>query len=236
VKLGGFQYTLSNILTDESPNKKRVSFRAKKILEGIVYDTVALEDNPFTFPEVKTLLDGITVGGHKLSDEKQVLNQIKSWKKLFAMTGDNTLVISKENFCRLHALVAEEEALEWGKFRDGPVTIAGTEYVPPSANILDDLFDEVVAVIAKIENPHERAIVFFLFGSLSQFFWDGNKRISRLMMNGILLSHGYDVINISATKKLEFNQKMIRFYDSLDATEMIHFMVQCSLDSSLRVD
>ncbi|CZR83213.1 hypothetical protein CDFC105_43918 [Clostridioides difficile] len=32
-----------------------------------------LENNPFTFPEVQTLLDGITVGGHKLSDQNQIL-------------------------------------------------------------------------------------------------------------------------------------------------------------------
>lgn len=56
------------------------------------------------------------------------------------------------------------------------------------------------------------------------------------MMNGILLSHGYDVINIPATKKLEFNQKMIRFYDDLDGCEMIDFMMQYSLDTGLRID
>jgi len=44
------------------------------------------------------------------------------------------------------------------------------------------------------------------------------------------------LINIPAAKKLEFNQKMIRFYDNLDGTEMIDFMVHCSLDTSLRID
>ena len=42
------------------------------------------------------------------------------------------------------------------------------------------------------------ACVAFLFGSLHQFFWDGNKRTARLMMNGILLSEGYDAISIPA--------------------------------------
>lgn len=69
VQICGFRYTRHPIVTVTPADKARAVFRAKKILEGLVYDTVALEDNPFTFPEVKTLLDGITVGGHKLSDE-----------------------------------------------------------------------------------------------------------------------------------------------------------------------
>ncbi len=40
-----------------------------------IYNTSALEGKAMTYPEVETLLDGITVGGHKLSDEQQILNQ-----------------------------------------------------------------------------------------------------------------------------------------------------------------
>jgi Fic family protein len=236
VQICGFKYTRHPIVTDTPPDKTRAVFRAKKMLVGLVYDTIALEDNPFTFPEVKTLLDGITVGGHKLSDEKQVLNQAKSWKCLFGLVEKGQFELTKKIFLTLNALVAEEEALEWGKFRTGQVSIAGTNHAPPPAEILDRVFNEGNATINQIENQHERAIVFFLFGSLQQFFWDGNKRTSRLMMNGMLLSQGYDVINIPATKKLEFNQKMIRFYDGLDAAEMVDFLVHCSLDATLRID
>ena len=236
VHICGFRYIRHSIVTDTSPEKARTVFRAKKILEGLVYDTVALEDNPFTFPEVKTLLDGITVGGHKLSDEKQVLNQAKSWKYLFGLVEKDQFELTKKIFLTLNAFVAEEEALEWGKFRTGHVSIAGTNHTPPSAESLDDIFNKGISKISQIQNQHERAIVLFLFGSLQQFFWDGNKRTSRLMMNGMLLSQGYDVINIPAAKKLEFNQKMIRFYDGLDATEMVDFLVHCSLDAALRID
>ena len=163
------------------------------------------------------------------------MNQAKSWKQLFALIGNDRFSLTKNSFLDLHALVAKEEALHWGKFRDEQVTIAGTGHAPPPAQLIDEIFDKGLLAIGQIKHPHERAIVFFLFGSLNQFFWDGNKRTSRLMMNGILLSNGYDVINIPAVKKLEFNQKMIRFYDDLDGTEMIDFMVHCSLDSTLRI-
>lgn len=37
-----------------------------------------------------------------------------------------------------------------------------------------------------------------------------------------------------AARRLEFNEAMIRFYDSQDGTEMMRFMAGCSLDPQLR--
>ena len=47
------------------------------------------------------------------------------------------------------------------------------------------------------------------------------------MMNGILMSAGIDAISISAAKVQEFNEKMLAFYLSKDATEMMELMVGC---------
>jgi len=132
--------------------------------------------------------------------------------------------------CQLHNLVAFEEALEWGVFRSGEVSIAGTLYKPPFANKLDAIFSQGIEYLNSIINPLERAIAMFLFGSLNQFFYD--ERTSRLMMNGILLSNGFDAINVPAKKKLEFNQSMIAFYDTQQADKIMDFMVNCFNNSS----
>ena len=78
-----------------------------------------------------------------------------------------------------------------------------------------------------------RATAFFLFGALQQFFFDGNKRTSRMMMNGILMSHGIDAISIPASRADEFNEKMVAFYVSRNATAMMEFLVDCHLDAKL---
>lgn len=135
----------------------------------------------------------------------------------------------------VHSLVAREEALEWGVFRTGSVTIAGTDYEPPSWESLESIFGEGLKTLRQIESLHERAIAMYLFGALNQFLHDGNKRTSRLMMNGILLGAGEDAISVPARRRLEFNEAMIRFYDSRDGTEMMRFMAGCSLDPRLRV-
>ena len=232
----GFTYDPVTFRADQARDVRRACFRVRKVLEGIVHDTVALEGNPFTLPEVKTLLDGVTVGGHRLEDERQVLNQAASWKELLGRVQQGTFELNRKTYCDLHALVAREEAVEWGVFRTGSVTIAGTDFQPPHWESLESIFEEGLETLQKTGGLHERAIAMFLFGSLNQFFYDGNKRTSRLMMNGILLSAGEDAISVPARRRLEFNEAMIRFYDSCDGTEMMRFMASCSLDVGLRVD
>ena len=66
----------------------------------------------------------------------------------------------------------------------------------------------------------------FLIGAYFQFFFDGNKRTSRHMMNGWLMRHGYNPISIPAARALDFNSKMVRFYHSKDANEMMAFLAE----------
>lgn len=230
----GFRYVCPGWISAQAPDRRRACFRVRKVFEGVVHDTVALEGNPFTLPEVKTLLDGVTVGGHRIEDERQVLNQAVSWKALLAQVEDGTFTLDKAIFCALHGLVAREEALAWGAFRTGDVTIAGTSYQPPDWRRLDAIFERGRAALLAIPSLHERAIATFLFGAQHQFFYDGNKRTARLLMNGILLAAGEDAISVPAARQLQFNEAMIRFYDSRDGTEMMAFMAECSLDKTLR--
>jgi hypothetical protein len=220
---------------------ERVVFRFRRMLPEYVWDAGVLEGNPFTFPEVKTLLEGVTVGGRKLSDQEQILNLAESSKYLIDLVKRQEFRLDKPTFCALHAIVARNEALEWGHFRGegaetrftpdvalgerGLFTPLATE---PRAVRLNEVFSEGARSLERhISNPFERATAFFLFGSLQQFFFDGNKRTSRFMMNGLLMSEGIDAISIPAARAREFNSKMVDFYTTRDATDMMGFVVDC---------
>jgi hypothetical protein len=220
---------------------ERATFRFSRMLPEYVWDAGVLEGNPFTFPEVKTLLDGVTVGGRKLSDQEQILNLAQSSKYLLDLVRKQEFRLDKTTFCALHALVARNEALEWGHFRgEGPEThytpdVALGErgrYTPPptepGANRLNAIFSRGLAALHEdVSNPFERATAFCLFGSLQQFFFDGNKRASRFMMNGALMTEGIDAISIPAMRAAEFNSKMVEFYTTRDATQMMGFVLEC---------
>lgn len=209
------------------PNKEKALFFAKRQLPELVCDAVNLEGIHYTLPEVQTLLDGVTVGGHKLSDEAITLNQAAAWRCLFKWVADDVFAVTKEMACDLHAIAGKEEALKWGSFRDGKVTVAGTDYLPPDASELDAAWDQMCEQLETIPDIYDRAITLFLQMARTQFFYDVNKRMGRFMMNGVLLSAGYPAINLPAKKQLEFNELMLRFYPSGDMEPMLAFMKGC---------
>ena len=209
------------------PNVKKALFFAKRQLAELVHDAVNLEGIHYTLPEVQTLLDGVTVGGHKLADERITLNQAAAWKILFDSMEEHTFSLSKDYAYRLHAIAGKEEALKWGQFRTGGVTIAGTDYQPPLADELNKLWEQMLTDADKIENIYHRAIFIFLRMARTQFFYDVNKRMGRFMMNGVLLSNGYPVINLPAKRQLEFNKLMLAFYQTNHTEPMTEFMLSC---------
>ena len=223
----------------------RVAFRFHRMLPEFVWDASVLEGNPFTFPEVKTLLDGVTIGGRQISDQEQVLNLAESSKHLLALVKAGKFSMNKVTFTDLHALVARNEALEWGHFRGEGIETGYTpdvglgehgRYTPlatvAGATELNRVFASGLQVLqSEVQQSFEKAAAFFLFGALQQFFFDGNKRTSRFMMNGILMSAGIDAISVPAAKVQVFNENMVRFYLEKDGTEMMDFLVDCHPDA-----
>jgi hypothetical protein len=65
---------------------------------------------------VQTLLDGVTVGGHRQTDELIATNQIKAWQFLFAAVEEGSFEVSAAFTCQLQAKVAQQEALTWGPY------------------------------------------------------------------------------------------------------------------------
>ncbi|MCK4609022.1 MAG: Fic family protein [Gammaproteobacteria bacterium] len=210
-----------------TPNKQKALFLAKRQLPELVCDAVNLEGINFTIPEVQTLLDGVTIGGHKLTEQNITLNQAEAWRYLFELIAKDKFTITKKVVCDLHAIAAHEESLIWGSFRDGNVTISGTNYIPPKASQLDQLWNDMLRDHQKIKSPFEQAVFVFLQMARIQFFYDVNKRMGRFMMNGLLLSQGYPAINLPAKRQLEFNELMLEFYQSNDTAPMTTFMLSC---------
>ena len=237
----GFQWEHTSFPYHEL-SVKEVVMRFNRSRAKFVWETGHLENNPFTFVEVQTLLDGITVGGHKLSDEDQIRGIASSADMLIDMVAHKNFNFSLETMCRLHYALAEKEALDAGLIR-GTGEASGTpnvflgelgEYTPPltepGGENLKAHFADAASALRLITNPLERGIAAYLFVAKEQPFYDGNKRTGRLLMNGILMSEGVDAISIPAAKQQEYNAMMCRYYASFreaehgDASEAMGFM------------
>jgi hypothetical protein len=186
-----------------SVERSRHRFRAH--LPELIWNTAALEGNNFTLPEVKTLLEGVTVGGKKLEDEWQIIALSEAYNRLDEMVGTGRFSLSKDVSDELHRLVARHEAIESGSFRgEGRVQGGGTD-------------------------ARRRALIYFASATRRQFYFDGNKRTARLMMTGELMSNGYDLVSVPYSRKLEFNNALDILFDRDDATELLRFLSTCTL-------
>ncbi len=209
------------------PNKAKATMLAKRQLAEFVYDAVNLEGINYTLPEIQTLLDGVTVGGYKVTEQQIAINQANTWRKLFELVENDQFEITFKIVCSLHQIAAKEEALEWGRLRSGGVTITGTDYMPPPADSLRELFEKMVDDASRISDIYDSSIHLFLTMARNQFFYDVNKRMGRFIMNGLLLCHGYPAINLPTKRQLEFNQLMLAFYETGDQKQMITFLRSC---------
>jgi len=218
---------ISDTVWSMKPNVNLAIQLAKRNLSELVYDAVNLEGVAMTLPEIQTILDGITVGGHKISDQNMAANQAKAWEYIFDLVNNDIFNLEKKTALDIHAIAGENEALEWGKFRYGNVTIAGSNFEPPEPMELDSCWDKTLELVSCQNDIYDQSIFLFLQMARNQFFWDVNKRTGRFMMNGLLLSHGYPIINVPVKRKQEFNTLMLEFYSNNIMKPMNDFLRSC---------
>lgn len=225
-----------SLLQQSSVDRVRARFRSS--LSEYIWDAAALEGNPYTLPEVQTLLEGVTVTGHRVSDQDQILALNEGFNLVDDLVAPGLFRLDKPTSDRIHAKVAVHEAIESGHFRgEGQVNGGGLVSIgelgtyrasAPGENgttLTREFADLIVYLTEDLEDPREQALAYFCAATRRQFYFDGNKRTAKLMMAGHLLANGYDAISISARRQLEFNQILAPMFDEGDATQMMQFIV-----------
>ncbi|MES2664445.1 MAG: cell filamentation protein Fic [Pseudomonadota bacterium] len=224
---------MENPLALIKPNREKALMLTQREVSVFVMDAVAIEGIYFTLPEIQTLLQDISVGGYKLSDQQIAVNQGEAWRYLFSAIKNNQFSVSKIFTAELYAIAskhtfaAQQQGFKTGQFRNLGVSIAGSHCEPPPAEQLDELFIQMLNEFHRYSDIYDQAIYVFLTMARYKFFSSLNRCIGKLMMNGILLEAGFPAISVSATRKSEFTQLMLAFYESGDPTDMNRFMRSC---------
>lgn len=186
------------------------AFLAKKKWDENVYCGMRMENRAVTFPQTKTILNGVNVPNVQLDDIQAILNMRDAWRFLL-QTVDEPLTLAY--VCKLNGFIARNEALEWGKLRTGTVGISGTEYMPPvpSENGAES---DLAAILSRHTTGTEKALAAFLWGTRAQLFWDGNKRTSMTVANKILISAGAGILTVTDQRMEQFNALLLDYYNT----------------------
>ena len=200
-------------------------FLAKRNLVDNIYANARMEGLNITFPETKTILEGVNVPNLKIDEIQCILNLRDAWKYLInnIHADFNLDFISKIN-----ELVARNESIAWGVLRQGGVQITGTDYIPEIPDEED--VKKQINNILQIENATERAIEYMLYGMRSQLFWDGNKRTSTICANKIMIENGCGIIKVPDNKLKDFTVLLSEFYSTNSKEKIKQFIFDNCID------
>jgi len=167
----------------------------EEFLVAWTYNSNAIEGNTLTLQETEIVLNsGVTIGGKTVNEHFEVINHKNGIDFV------KSLVSKKENVTektikQLHALILQSiDDTEAGSYRRQNVRILGARHIPPQSVKIPRLMSEFIQWFYK--NEYSMPIPELVSGIHYKLvmihpFIDGNGRVARLLMNLILMKHGY---------------------------------------------
>jgi len=219
---------------------ERALFRFRARFPEMIWDAAKLEGNNFTLPEVRTLLDGVTVEGKKLDDQKQILALNEGFSEIDQLVKRGKFHLGKDVSDRVHKMVAVYEAAESGNFRgEGSVSGGGNVRLSDGGTVdgrpagsggadLRDSHRGLLDYLSTESDPRVRALVYAASAIRHQFYFDGNKRTAKLVSSGELLAHGYDAISVPYSRLHEQNLALDELFTTDDATGLMILFADCA--------
>ena len=160
-----------------------------------IYNSNAIEGSTLTLQETRLILEtGLTIGGKNLREHFEVINH----REAIAYVEDlvkQAAEITPHHVRQIHKLVLSQiDDENAGQYRNTPVRISGAEYTPPDAWEIPQLMTDWGDWLMQ-ESEADHPVVLAALGHHRLVaihpFVDGNGRTARLVMNLILMKHGY---------------------------------------------
>ena len=174
---------------------------------GLTYASNALEGNSLTETETKIVIeDGLTIGGKPLRDHAEALGHSEAYDALYELAKKG--IVSEAGIKKLHRLfyyrIDDKNA---GKYRKVKVFISGSKAKFPGPDQVPDLMERFVSQIpdfVKKHHPVEQAAWLHREFVFIHPFIDGNGRVSRLLMNLVLIHQGYGLAIIPPVLRRDY--------------------------------
>ncbi len=202
-------------------NQKRAfdSYRIAQALElEYTFESNRIEGNTLTLRETDLVInEGLTVSGKSMREHLEAINHqdaIGYIKQLM----EKAFSFSERELLNIHNLILRgiipEDA---GRYRRVQVMIKGSSHMPPQPYIVaKDMEDYFIWYETHKNKLHPVILAAEMHERLATIhpFIDGNGRTSRLVMNLILLQHGYVIANI----KGDYDNRM-KYYNALEIAQ-----------------
>ena len=204
-------------------------FVAKRNIVDYIWKSANLEGIGVTYPETQAIYDGGVVNGLTVDNIIAINNLKYAWQ--FILENDN-LNYDFNLLTFLHKLTCDKLVLnqDLGKLRTTPVNIGGTNW-KPQFPIESQIIEELEMLLKQSQKTKtEIAIEVMLWIMRRQMFIDGNKRVGMLFANKIMIDNGCGIITISQKDQPVFFEKLIKYYETGENTDLKEWIYNTSID------
>jgi len=179
------------------------------------YESNRIEGNTLTLQETQLVVEkGLTIGGKPLKEHLEAINHNEAIDFIGELVKKES-VLDESTLKQIHSIILKSIDREnAGVYRKVPVLISGSTHTPPQPYLLQKLMEDYFQFyeesrksmhpVVLAAEMHERLVTIHPF-------IDGNGRTSRLVMNLILLQHGYPIANIRGD-----SESRLKYYDALE--------------------
>lgn len=226
-----------NNLKKELDNKRPLPKHSLKSLEEAInlewtYNSNGIEGNTLTLRETQIVLEGITVGGKSIKEHLEAINHEKAILYLNDLVKDNN-PITEWNIKSIHSLILKDIDNEnAGRYRKENVTIKGAIHISPDYLKVPEQMEKLILNYENWNDFHPIIQAALLHGELVKIhpFIDGNGRTSRLLMNLVLMSYGYNPVIIKKDNRLEYYETLDKAHTTGDYTDFIKLITKLEIE------
>ena len=193
----------------------------RRYLVDLIYKQSVLEGIATTYSDTETLVNEGKAINMDAEDVTKILNLKHSWN--FIMDRDVLTYPTKYAIlCEINKLVEEGLTTLAGRLRNLPVSIGGSNYVPPIP-IEYEVKERLESILYKPIEV-ETAIELILYIMKAQLFIDGNKRTAIIFGNHYLIRNGLGLMVIPAELVPEYKKLLIDYYEDKDVNAIKAFL------------
>ncbi|MDN3436844.1 Fic family protein [Planococcus sp. APC 3900] len=201
------------------------------------YNSNAIEGNTLSLIETKVVMeDGLTIGGKRLQEHFEVINHSEAISFIEDQV-NRTEPLDERTLKTIHHLILKNiDDENAGTYRSINVRISGSQHEPPHFLQVDNEMKNLFAWYEQEKDrlhPVELAALFHFKFVYIHPFADGNGRTARLLMNLILMSHGFPPAIVKAE-----DEQRLNYYETLEMASMrnevqpfIHLIAGCVEES-----
>ena len=173
----------------------------------LTYTSNAIEGNTLTRQETSLVITkGITIAGKSINEHLEAVNHAKAFEWVVQESQVHSPV-TESLIKKLHRFILTGiDTDNAGVYRNVPVRISGSSVVMPNYLKIPELMKILIENREKSITQHpviQAADIHYELVSIHPFI-DGNGRSARLLMNYILMTHGYPPALIDPSERITY--------------------------------